>query len=389
MSDINNFYEKLDRSLKRLQIILVDDFEEIKRGSPAPTVALIRKLLFNTSTIVMKYMLLRGCPSHVSDKKVVISLFDLLRETVKFSPSITIDQFFSTGFGQHKIQILTRLADYVTHVDRSAGRSTSKTAFVVANEVLGPLGDINSPSPGLSSATVEGLIASADNEVNLPISELIRAHLVNKGHSSSLTTGLTSSGAKRRPSTGGSNTTNTVRGRSLSNPRSREFAPLSPTVSMTVMSNKNSTFSPVSKASKADMTREEPVTAETRTNNEETNDKHKLPQRSPARGSFSNNSTHRASNTTEVSSFDALKVEELITQKVDAAVKEISDKYDMVLNKLVAAVDAEFTLLSNRIRALESVVQASNGNKKSVRDSDLKLEDIGGVNDNGSEKDEE
>lgn len=96
MTDINNFYEKLDRSLKRLQIILVDDFEEIKRGSPAPIVALIRKLLFHTSTIVMKYMLLRGCPSHVSDKKVVISTFDLLRETVKYSPSITIDQFFNT-----------------------------------------------------------------------------------------------------------------------------------------------------------------------------------------------------------------------------------------------------------------------------------------------------
>jgi hypothetical protein len=96
MGDINNYYEKLDRSLKRLSILLVDDFEEIKKGNPAPIVALIRKLLFNTSTIVMKYMLLRGCPSHVSDKKLVISLFDLLRETVKYSPNITIDQFFNT-----------------------------------------------------------------------------------------------------------------------------------------------------------------------------------------------------------------------------------------------------------------------------------------------------
>lgn len=95
-SNIQHYFEKLDRSLKRLGIVLVDDFEEVKKGVPAPIVALVRKLLFNTSTIVMKYMLLRGCPSHVSDKKVVISLFDLLRETVKYSPPISIDQFFNT-----------------------------------------------------------------------------------------------------------------------------------------------------------------------------------------------------------------------------------------------------------------------------------------------------
>lgn len=95
-SNIQHYFEKLDRALKRLGIVLVDDFEEVKKGVAAPIVALVRKLLFNTSTIVMKYMLLRGCPSHVGDKKVVISLFDLLRETVKYSPPISIDQFFVT-----------------------------------------------------------------------------------------------------------------------------------------------------------------------------------------------------------------------------------------------------------------------------------------------------
>lgn len=94
-TNIQHYFEKLDRALKRLGIILVDDYEEVKKGVSAPIVALVRKLLFNTSTIVMKYMLLRGCASHVSDKKVVISLFDLLRETVKYSPPISIDQFFT------------------------------------------------------------------------------------------------------------------------------------------------------------------------------------------------------------------------------------------------------------------------------------------------------
>lgn len=94
-TDIASAFELMDRAVKRLCINIVDDFEELKRGTPRPMVALLRKLLFYTSTLVMKQMLLRGCPSHVSDKKVVIATFDLLREQMKFSPTITIDQFFS------------------------------------------------------------------------------------------------------------------------------------------------------------------------------------------------------------------------------------------------------------------------------------------------------
>lgn len=291
--------------------------------------------------------------------------------------------FVAQGFSQHKIQILTKLADYVTHVDRSAGRSTSKTAFVVANEVLGSLGDINSASAGLSSATVDGLIASAESDVNLPISEMIRAHLVNKGHNSSFTTGLTSSGAKRRPSTGGGTTIS--KGRSLSNPRSREFAPLSPTVSMTLMKNKNSTFSPSGKVSsfeqfsvagkeeKTDSREETPRSAPAAAYN-----------KSPPRASLSAaNGNSSAAAAAEMSTVDLQKIDDIINQKVETAVKEISEKYDMVLNKLVAAVDAEFTILNNRIRALESMVSAENksnsnnnaSNKKN--EANLISEDVG------------
>lgn len=95
MTEINNYFEALERSLKKISIILIDDFEEIKKGFPGPTISLIRKLLFHTSTIVMKNMLLRSVASHVTDKKLVIATFDLLRETIKHSPGITIDQFFS------------------------------------------------------------------------------------------------------------------------------------------------------------------------------------------------------------------------------------------------------------------------------------------------------
>ncbi len=94
-SNINNHFENVERALKKLSIFVVDEFDEIKRGNPTPIIALMRKLLFSTSTIVMKQLLLRGCASHVTDKKFVIASFDLLRDTIKYSPAITIDQFFS------------------------------------------------------------------------------------------------------------------------------------------------------------------------------------------------------------------------------------------------------------------------------------------------------
>ena len=96
MADVNNYFESLERALRKISIVLVDDYEEIKKGMPGPTISLMRKLIFNTSTIVMKNMLLRGVASHVTDKKLVIAAFDLLRETIKHSPGITVDQFFSS-----------------------------------------------------------------------------------------------------------------------------------------------------------------------------------------------------------------------------------------------------------------------------------------------------
>jgi hypothetical protein len=95
MDVVTNSYETLERGLRRLSIVILDEQQDLRRGMPGPLVALMRKLLFQTSVAIMKTMLLRGCASHVSDKKVVIAVFDLLREEMKFSPACSIDQFFS------------------------------------------------------------------------------------------------------------------------------------------------------------------------------------------------------------------------------------------------------------------------------------------------------
>ncbi len=97
--NLNNSYEAMERALKRLGVFIVDDTEEIRRGMPGPLVALMRKLLFQTSVMVMKIMLLRGCPSHITDKKVVLAVCDLLREQMKYNPVISIEQFFTPVWG--------------------------------------------------------------------------------------------------------------------------------------------------------------------------------------------------------------------------------------------------------------------------------------------------
>ena len=93
MGDVNNQYEALDRGLKKIGIFLVDDLSLLRNGKAMQCLDLLRKLLLQTSIILTKQILTRGCPSHASDKKLVTTAFDLVRDKIKFMPSITVDQF--------------------------------------------------------------------------------------------------------------------------------------------------------------------------------------------------------------------------------------------------------------------------------------------------------
>ena len=86
-------FENLERSLKRIGIILVDDHDYLRQGRPAQCIDLLRKLLLFSSSVVAKQLLLRGCPSHAPEKRVVTCAFDLVREKVKHFPAISTEQF--------------------------------------------------------------------------------------------------------------------------------------------------------------------------------------------------------------------------------------------------------------------------------------------------------
>ena len=94
MGDATNHYETLDRSLKKIGIILVDDSGFLRNGKSLACVDLLRKLLLSTSVPTAKLLLQRGCPSHAPDRKLVAAAFELVRDKVKFLPSLTVDQFF-------------------------------------------------------------------------------------------------------------------------------------------------------------------------------------------------------------------------------------------------------------------------------------------------------
>ena len=105
MGDVNNQYEALDRGLKKIGIFLVDDLSLLRNGKAMQCLDLLRKLLLQTSIILTKQILTRGCPSHASDKKLVTTAFDLVRDKIKFMPSITVDQFLKEVYNNTVIII--------------------------------------------------------------------------------------------------------------------------------------------------------------------------------------------------------------------------------------------------------------------------------------------
>lgn len=397
-SEIRNHFENLERALKRISIILVDDFDEIQRGSPGPCTSLIRKLLLGTSTAVMKSMLLRGIASHASDKKIILGAYDLLRESIKYSPSITTEQFLSSGFVAHKLQILTKLAEYVGHVDRNISRSPVKTTIVVPSEALktanslnatnGP--SLNSSIPLFSPANYQQHNSSGydQNELFSNIDEFHEHQILSNSSfqgNPELTSPMPSShhlssrsqtpnknhivmekgGQSKSPNSNGNNLK-----RSSSAPKIRSNSEQNVTNSAPSRSNSFSSAnsaSSLARASRQKYQTEDSIAA---------NDSHFVeensrmvnthsPNVSSAKknivklddflGTLSAESTEEFQN--KINQYVDKKVQEIVKERTDQISKEISDKYDFVINKLVAAVDAEFTLLQNRIKILEAQIK--------------------------------
>eukprot|EP01039_Chlorochromonas_danica_P007120 gene7120-7873_t len=352
-ADINNYFNKLERALRKLSIIVIDDFDEIKRGNPLPIVALMRKLLFSTSTVVMKQLLLRGCASHISDRKVVVSAFDLLRDTLRHSSPISVDQFFSMGFANHKLQLLTKLAEYVAQTDRHVVYSPNKVKFVVPNHVISQInerivlgassqdgGGDGSGSQRSSSAPPRGrykpATATTPSSSSTPfLDDRVGDHFYAT-MSSEMDEGMAFPPSPPAPAPAASPlpANGAFSNRSLDMASLTTPPPPSPSRSLKSPANGNARGTTTTPRRTPSGSREDP----------------------PGPGGAVDRNSENP-NKTFLSVEQVVEVDSLIERKVREAIQQVSERHEFIINKLVAAVDAEFTLLNNRIKVLENALQ--------------------------------
>ena len=114
IGDIKNSTAQCLRAIKRANLPVIHDLlDDMKKGRPAACVTLIRRLL-STSETALRQAAARGIVPQCPDRRVVVGVFDLLRELCNYKPSITVDQFLSrTSFVEHKMHTLTMLAEHV------------------------------------------------------------------------------------------------------------------------------------------------------------------------------------------------------------------------------------------------------------------------------------
>ena len=94
-TQIKNNYEKLDRALRKIGISLTDENNELKTGGSIPCMSLVRKIVLSSSSEVAHKISMKNCTVQSSDRKVLLSTFEMMREFLKYSPPISIDQFFA------------------------------------------------------------------------------------------------------------------------------------------------------------------------------------------------------------------------------------------------------------------------------------------------------
>jgi len=58
-------------------------------------------------------MIMRGCSSIASNKKILLVCSDILRERAKIPPTISAENFCTKGYAEHKLILLNHVAQYV------------------------------------------------------------------------------------------------------------------------------------------------------------------------------------------------------------------------------------------------------------------------------------
>eukprot|EP01031_Cornospumella_fuschlensis_P034920 gene34920-42289_t len=336
----------------------------------------MRKLLFSTSSQVMKTVLLRGLASHNSDRKLLVGIFDLLRDNLKFSPTITVEQFFSTGFASHKLTMITKLAEYVAQTDRSTIYSPTKTKFVARSPIIDNIntrirsntyggqegalgwGDDVADSGTVYSAGGTGrkskLTGSKGRGVSGVDEDILTVLLDDnrsKGGSSA-----TKSATSTKGMAGGKSNREVIDDLTrklnqdlfpLTSAPSTPFAtpshhpPQAPDSSQVIVMGRSQ--SPANKRGGAVAKGAE------KAGSKESHQQMQVVANNPASPpppppSFTPEQWEQ--------------IEKLVAQRVEKAVAEVNERHEYIMSRLVSAVDGEFSLLQKRVQELEDFIQS-------------------------------
>lgn len=125
-SDVMNAYRLLERSLKACSIRIRDFEPNVSDGDGVAYAKILRILLLQSCRDVALMMLERnGLSANSSDRRIVLSAFDLLREN-RMAPSISAEQFLGKNFVEHKIIIIHKIAEYVNNTKRKTNNPNDR-----------------------------------------------------------------------------------------------------------------------------------------------------------------------------------------------------------------------------------------------------------------------
>lgn len=349
--DIINTFNTLERCLRTLNIHLTkSDYNTLKEGDNEMIMLLIKQLCFDTSSDMLKEMLARNCSSSCNDKKIIITVFDVLRDRVKISPSISCDKFLVNGYIEYKILIVNSIAKYIIskknndmsirskHNSGSSSSSPSSSTGTGTGNVLSKatVHSIASSSSSTSSGFVPAIpTPTYDTLLKYNNDSINRQHNSNQS-THNITDRDKSVDEMMRAIESVDSQFVAFSHNSLATKYTSDVADISATGSASatanVTNNKNIRNSQYNKA----------TTSAASTAANTGSDKHST---TTATINNNNNSSSNSSSSSEV--------EGIVEKKMKMIFHQFFDQHSKTMNEFRTSIDARMTLLENRIRIIE------------------------------------
>mmetsp|Transcript_4284 Transcript_4284/g.9266 ORF Transcript_4284/g.9266 Transcript_4284/m.9266 type:complete len:945 (+) Transcript_4284:602-3436(+) len=130
--DLRNNLEKLRSELRNTCVKEEEiELEAIARGEPIGFLPLLHKVLLDNSLLIARFLSEQGYQLyHISDRPFLEGVFRVVRNEFSYKPSLTLDQFLSSGFAERKIifvcdviKLCRRKAEELARLQKASGKT--------------------------------------------------------------------------------------------------------------------------------------------------------------------------------------------------------------------------------------------------------------------------